>query len=131
MAFMHTLSLHAVCRLLNALTQGLQAMAAQTVWLRGPGAPNKSGVSGPKSATTSTLVSAAKWAGPLSLVTRTSARPKSTTSWRSVVRPARQTHRGEPTAPAISAILGASSGDPVKATQTSGKAPISRPASAW
>ena len=57
------------------LKEGLHARPAVRLWLRADRAPKSAGVSGPKRATTSIGVSAAKCAGPLSLVTRTSAHP--------------------------------------------------------
>ena len=70
---MQTLSRHAELRLLNALMHGLQVMPAQSGCVRGDGAANSRGVSGPNRTTTSIDVRLAKCAGPLSLVTKTSA----------------------------------------------------------
>ena len=73
--FMQTLSRQAELRSLNALMHGLHARPAQRGCVRGERAANKTGVSGPNRTTTSIGVRVAKWAGPLSLVTRTSAQP--------------------------------------------------------
>ena len=70
-----TLSVQGEVRPFSALTHGLQAMPAQNTWLRVVRAAKSRGFSGPNSVTTSIGVSAAKCAGPLSFVTRTSASP--------------------------------------------------------
>jgi hypothetical protein len=58
---------------LNTLTQGLQASSFQITVVDGASGPNKRGVSGPNITIACTGVSDAKWPGPLSLVTSTSA----------------------------------------------------------
>ncbi len=70
---MHTLLLQGEKRWLNALTQGLQARSRRTIRVSGPNGAKSAGVSGPKSTTAVIFVIEAKWPGPLSLVTRTSA----------------------------------------------------------
>jgi hypothetical protein len=58
---------------LNTLTHGLQASSFQMMVVAGASEPKRRGVSGPNNTTVCTGVSDAKWAGPLSLVTSTSA----------------------------------------------------------
>ena len=69
---MQTLLRHADWRLLYALTQGLHARPAQSGVFRGVGAAKRAGASGPNRVMTSMSVKAAKCAGPLSFVTRSS-----------------------------------------------------------
>src|SRR4030095_4670319 len=81
-----TLSLQVEVRPFSALTHGLQAMPAQNTWLRAVRAAKRRGFSGPNNVTTSIGVSAAKCAGPLSFVTKTSANPHITTHCTAVAR---------------------------------------------
>src|SRR5262249_31381062 len=73
-ACMQRLSRQADWRVFRALMQGLHAIPAESATLWGERVAKSSGVSGPKSVITSIGVSAAKCAGPLSFVTRTSPR---------------------------------------------------------
>ena len=93
---MQTLSRQAVCRLLRAFTQGLHAIPAHKTWLRGVGAPKSAGVSGPKSVTASIEVRVAKCAGPLSLVTKTSAKVKAGDLLQIELRPTPQSQAFKP-----------------------------------
>src|ERR1017187_646234 len=116
---MQTLRRQRDCRLFWALTQGLQAIPAQIAVFLGVRAANNAGVSGPNNVMTWMGVMDAKWAGPLSFVTKSSLRQYKTKSCRSVTFPASETQRSDPISLASRAVASASSGAPVSPTNTS------------
>ena len=91
--------------------------------LRGVRAANNLGVSGPNSTTVQTGVSVAQCAGPLSLITSTSARVYNTSNCRNVVLHTRQVHRGESTRRVSSRIGALSLGAPCRQSSPPDTAP--------